>query len=107
MAALSWHFEEYQLPRVTMNIGEVRRVVKNELQRRGFTDVRMGDTEVAGTKDGVVTSIAFPPIDGANGRFYQVVVGAGDNFGTAQTTVNGMVDAIRKFRFPQPIDDNG
>lgn len=98
MTALFWHFEPYNIP-VVANLGNVKSSVEDEFRKRGFTDIRRTSGEVAGAKGGVLISVDFPPVDVNARRFYQVVVGAGNDFETVKATVNGIVQAIRNSTF--------
>jgi hypothetical protein len=46
MAALFWNSEVRVLSEATENIGELKRVIEDELQRNGFLDVRRNNLEV-------------------------------------------------------------
>ena len=78
MAALFWNSEVRTLSEATANIGELKRVIENELQQNGFLDVRRNTLEVAGGKNSVWLSIAHFHIEGR--RFWEVVMASGDFF---------------------------
>lgn len=97
MSALYWHSEVRVLSEALANIGELKHVVSVELGRDGFADVRHNQLEVAGGKNGCWISIAHFHIGDA--RFWEVVMGGGDNFDTTKRTVEEVVTMLRGLRF--------
>ena len=97
MAALFWNSEVRNLSEATENIGELKRVIENELQKNRFLDVRRNNLEVAGGRDGVWLSIAHFHIGGR--KFWEVVMASGGSADVTRNTVGEVVDKLRKLRF--------
>ena len=98
MAALYWNSEIRTLTPGTADIGALKIVIENELQQNlGFTDVHRNALEVAGSRNGVYVSIAHFQIDGP--RFWEVVMGSGDDFNVTKNTVGEVADKLRGLVF--------
>lgn len=97
MAALYWHSEVRTLT-PNVNIGSLKIVIENDLRQNwGFSEVRRSELDVTGVKNSVFVSIAHFHIDGP--RFWEVVMGSGDNFDVTKNTVGELADKLRGLVF--------
>lgn len=97
MAFLFCNTRRMDLSPALANVGELKNVIANELQKRGFTDVINNQSEVAGNRNGVRLSVLHLFIGGKS--FFEQVMAGGDTHDGTLGSVNEVVKDIQHLHF--------
>ena len=97
MASLWWNSEIRDVSVALSGIGELKSVISNALNGKGFSDVHVNNLEVAGEKNGVWISIGHFHI--ADRQFWEIVMGSGNTVEQTKGVVDEVVTLLKGLRF--------
>jgi hypothetical protein len=97
MASLWWNSEVRDVSVALSGIGELKSVISNALNGKGFSDVHVNNLEVAGAKNGVWISIGHFHI--TDRQFWEIVMGSGNTVEQTKEIVDEVVTLLKGLRF--------